>query len=158
MDFPRGYRFVLGEVKFFWSLIWHFMDNGTIFQLTTTHKAVVDLLVLGPTVVLPIAVNVLWQGATIVLPSCELCWKCGPCGLRSLQQRLRRKELQLWDSYQLPCSKIVRNQRVCSAKNWTFGLTHSTFLPVHVEVARCHNCSCKCSNFYNIFFARCWLG
>ena len=46
------------------------MDNGTIFQLTTTHKAVVDLLVLGPTVVLPIAVNVLWQDATIVLPSC----------------------------------------------------------------------------------------
>ena len=51
---PERSRFELGKIRFFSLLIWRFMASGILLQFDTSHHAVVVLLVLEATLVLPI--------------------------------------------------------------------------------------------------------
>ena len=63
-----------GKIWLFSPLTWHFMASGTFVKFDASHHAVAVLLVLGATLVLPLArvplLKLQEQGANIVLPNC----------------------------------------------------------------------------------------
>ena len=87
------------------SLTWHSIAIGIILsQFHASHHAVVVLLVLGATLVLPIR-----RGTTVevVLARCH-----NRCSKLCLLFSPFAQESQLWDSHQLPWFKMVFN-RAC---------------------------------------------
>ena len=62
------------ETLFSWLLIWHLIGSSIFFEFGASRHAVVNLLVLGTILVLPLAIvpllKLYWQSATTILPSC----------------------------------------------------------------------------------------
>ena len=84
---------LFANIWLFWLLTWHFLASGMFFHFEASHHAVVNLLGLRATLVLPMA------RARCHYCSSKPCWLFSQLEPRSLEQRQPPKNfIQLWDS------------------------------------------------------------
>ena len=111
---------------------WHVcMASGMFFQYDASSHAVVNLIVLLATLVLPLAIVPLFQlqkpSATTVLPSCA----CNSAHLRpDRYSKWGLQEPQFWDCYQLAGSKMLLDRDSAVQKS---------------EAAKFYHQSCECN-------------